>query len=257
MVVNGSSGERYTLNKKARRAGRIYTEYPIMGSGEYIARIFDRKLRKPMIEAEIKEAVYSGNYYEDEQPLNVLYSHNKFIGFLYKGQFDYAIPSSDVAEDVVDIANISGKANNVNLDSGVFAIVLQIAVGIISAVIGWFVIYLAYQRNIDSHMVEFTPLVQDLTKLNYRGIPAIIMGIILQVFVLIKGQKYLNSPIKMTVASFVSNILGIAAFTLLVLGIVFLIQSAITFVMKYLVTIIIVIVVFLWLKKKFFRRGFR
>ena len=85
MVVNGSSGERYNLNRKMRRAGRTYTEYPILGSGGYIARIFDRSLRKPVVEAELKEAVYVGNYYEDEQPLNVLYFHNKFIGFLYKG----------------------------------------------------------------------------------------------------------------------------------------------------------------------------
>lgn len=256
MVVNGSSGERYNLNRKMRRAGRTYTEYPILGSGGYIARIFDRSLRKPVVEAELKEAVYVGNYYEDEQPLNVLYFHNKFIGFLYKGEFDNGIPVSD-PEEMVDEGYTYGKSNNINMDSEMFAIALQVAAGVVAAVIGWFIIYPAYQKTMDSHMAEFTSLVQDLIKLNYHGVPAIITGIILQVAALVKGQKYLNSLIMMTTASFVSNMLGIAVFTLLFMGIVFLIQGAITFVMKYLVIIILVIVAFLWIKMKFFRRQFR
>ena len=37
------------------------------------------------MEAEVKDAVNSGSYYDDERPLNVLYTGGKFAGFLYEG----------------------------------------------------------------------------------------------------------------------------------------------------------------------------
>lgn len=249
MVVNGSSGERYSLNKKKRHTGRTYTEYPIMGSGGYIARIYDRKLRKAMIEAEVKEAVFTGNYYEDEQPLNVLYSRNKFIGYLYKGEFEYEIASNNEETELADADNVYRQSNHI--DSELFVIALQIAAGIVATAIGWFIVYPAYQRTIDSHMTEFSSFVRDLTQLNYKGIPAILVGIILQIVVLIKGSRFLKSPVIMTTASLISNLLGCAVFTLLLTVIVFLIHGAITFVMKYLAVIILLLVGFIWLKGKF------
>ena len=46
MNLNGSSGERYSIDKKKRYTGSTYTDYQIVGSGGYVARILSRGQRK-------------------------------------------------------------------------------------------------------------------------------------------------------------------------------------------------------------------
>lgn len=49
-----------------------------------------------------------------------------------------------------------------------------------------------------------------------------------------------------------ANIVGIVAFTVLFSLILYIVQGAIAFIMRYLVIILLIVVGFLWLKKKLF-----
>lgn len=250
MVVNGSSGERYTLNKKVRRTCRNYTEYPVMGSGVYVARIFDGSQRRPAVEREVRAAADSGSNYDDERPLNALYKHNKFVGFLYQGEI---APPVSPADNTGDYGSDYRRAGNSRGDAGLFIIGIQIAAAVIGAAVGWFIVYPLYAANINESRAEFSTVVQMLADLNYKGIPAIIVGIALQIFVFIKIREYSDSLVIMAAAGVASNITGTVLFTSLLTLIVYLVQGAISFIMRYLALIVILVVGFMWLKKKFFR----
>lgn len=250
MVVNGSSGERYSLNKKMRRPCRNYTEYPVMGSGGYVARILDRSQRRPAVESQVREAAESGSYYDDERPLNALYIHNKFAGFLYQGEIEAPMFSAEHTED----AGVNDRrAGNSGRDAGLFTIGIQIAAAVIGAAAGWFLIYPQYAVNINENWEELSTVVRMLADLNYRGVPAIIAGIVLQIFVFLKAREYTDSQAVMAAAGVAGNIAGAGLFTLLLTLIIYFVQGAIRFIMKYLAVIIILAAALLWIKKKFFR----
>lgn len=252
MVVNGSSGERYRLNGKIRHTFGNYTEYPVMGSGEYIARIFGRGQRKPVVEAAVKDAVYSGAYYDDAQPLNVLYIHNKFAGFLYQGEMCSGRASGE-DEGLSCGGDEDQKTESGGLESGAFLIGLQVAAAVICAAVGRFIVYPVYQGNMNDHWMEFSSLTRWLSGLDYRGIPAVIAGIILHIFVLMKGKRYMDTPIIFVAAGFAGNLAGVILYTLLVTVLLFLIQGVIALIMKYLLTVLLIAGVFLWIRKKFLR----
>lgn len=249
MVVNGSSGERYNLNKKMRRTCRNYTEFPVMGSERYIARIFDKSQRRSAVESEVRKAADIGSYYDDERPLNALYMHNKFVGFLYQGEI---VSSVSPADNTGDTGIDYRRAGSSRVDGGLFMIGIQIAAAVIGAAVGWFMVYPMYATNISESWEGLSTVVQMLAELNYKGIPAIIVGITLQIFVFLKVREYVDSLLIMAAAGVVSNIIGVVLFTLLLTLIVYMVQGAISFIMRYLALIIILVVGFMWLKKKFF-----
>lgn len=133
MNLNGSSGERYSIDKKKRYTGSNYTDYQIVGSGGYVARIFSRGQRKPAIERELLDAAKSGAYYGEERPLNVLYSHNNFVGFLYEGEVMTGVRETAGMENEADSGSYVAAGHN---DQTVFTWVVQISALIIAAAIG-------------------------------------------------------------------------------------------------------------------------
>ena len=137
MNLNGSSGERYSIDKKKRYTGSNYTDYQIVGSGGYVARIFSRGQRKPAIERELLDAAKSGAYYGEERPLNVLYSHNNFVGFLYEGEVMTGVRETAGMENEADSGSYVAAGHN---DQTVFTWAVQISALIIAAAIGIFAV---------------------------------------------------------------------------------------------------------------------
>lgn len=251
MNLNGSSGERYSINKKRRYTGSTYTDYQIVGSGGYVARIFNRSQRKPGVEQELLDAARSGAYYGEERPLNVLYSHNNFVGFLYEGEVAAGFGRPETAGD--ERETDSGYYNTASRSNqNVFLYAVQIAAMIIAIAIGYFAVYPMYLSNVNKNWNELSSLLQTMAGWNVNGIPAIIVGIVFQVFALRKLKDGVDSCFILGGIGLLANIAGIIAFTLLFSLILYIVQGAITFIMRYLVIIILIVVGILWLKKKLF-----
>ena len=233
MNLNGSSGERYSIDKKKRYTGSNYTDYQIVGSGGYVARIFSRGQRKPAIERELLDAAKSGAYYGEERPLNVLYSHNNFVGFLYEGE---------VMTGVRETAGMENEA-----DSG-----RPVAAGLndqteYAAAIGIFAVYPMYLHNLDKNWSGLSSLVQTMAGWNKNGVPAVVVGIVFQIFAFLKLKDGVDSFLVLGGIGLAANIVGIVAFTVLFSLILYIVQGAIAFIMRYLVIILLIVLGFLWL----------
>lgn len=248
MNLNGSSGERYSIDKKKRYTGSTYTDYQIVGSGGYVARILSRGQRKPAIERELLDAAKSGAYYGEERPLNVLYSHNNFVGFLYEGEVVTGSGETAGMENEADSGNYTAGHN----DQTVFTWAVQISALIIAAAIGIFVVYPLYLHNLDKNWSELSSLVQSMAGWNKNGIPAVIVGIVFQIFAFLKLKNDVDSFLLLGGIGLAANIVGIVAFTVLFSLILYIVQGAIAFIMRYLVIILLIVAGFLWLKKKLF-----
>ena len=179
MNLNGSSGERYSIDKKKRYTGSNYTDYQIVGSGGYVARIFSRGQRKPAIERELLDAAKSGAYYGEERPLNVLYSHNNFVGFLYEGEVMTGVRETAGMENEADSGSYVAAGHN---DQTVFTWAVQISALIIAAAIGIFAVYPMYLHNLDKNWSGLSSLVQTMAGWNKNGVPAVVVGIVFQIF---------------------------------------------------------------------------
>ena len=205
MNLNGSSGERYSIDKKKRYTGSNYTDYQIVGSGGYVARIFSRGQRKPAIERELLDEADSGSY--------VAAGHN---------------------------------------DQTVFTWAVQISALIIAAAIGIFAVYPMYLHNLDKNWSGLSSLVQTMAGWNKNGVPAVVVGIVFQIFAFLKLKDGVDSFLVLGGIGLAANIVGIVAFTVLFSLILYIVQGAIAFIMRYLVIILLIVVGFLWLKKKLF-----
>lgn len=249
MNLNGSSGERYSIDKKKRYTGSNYTDYQIVGSGGYVARIFSRGQRKPAIERELLDAAKSGAYYGEERPLNVLYSNNNFVGFLYEGEVMTGVRETAGMENEADSGSYVAAGHN---DQTVFTWAVQISALIIAAAIGIFAVYPMYLHNLDKNWSGLSSLVQTMAGWNKNGVPAVVVGIVFQIFAFLKLKDGVDSFLVLGGIGLAANIVGIVAFTVLFSLILYIVQGAIAFIMRYLVIILLIVVGFLWLKKKLF-----
>ena len=253
MVVNGSAGEKYNLDKKRAYVCRTYTEYPIMGSKSYIARIFDKGQRKPAIEAQVKEAVMQGTYYDDERPLNTLYIRNKFVGFLYQGEIKTAVIPDNTMEN--DYSVETQENNKTSNENKLLSLGIQFVMAVVSVLIGLYLIYPSYESSMDNNWAAFSEIVRKIAMWNYNGIPAVAVGFIMQIIAVLKRKEQFGNFVVSGLRGLIGNLLGVIIYTLIIAALVFLVHGAITFLMKYMVTIIIIVAIFTWLKWKFSRKG--
>ena len=247
MVVKGGGGERYTLNSKNKRAYRTYTDYPI-GNGKYVASILDRRQRNHSIEDEIELAVKNGSYFEDERPLNVLYIGKKFIGFLYEGKEILSETINRDSEEIISKAEkqlprAQGKSEQI------YIIGVQVVMAVLMAIIGIKVIYPILGRFMNEH--QEASVINMLHYLDYKGIPAIIAGLILQIAFFSSSKVRLNNVIYSGLVAMLVNLVGVVLWTLFVLLLMIIIQGAVDFIMKYIGYIILIIVAIVWAKSKF------
>lgn len=240
MLVKGSGGENYTLDKKRKRAYRTFTDYPVSGSEIYVARIMNRSSRSISVEMEVKDCVSSGMYYEDERPLNMLYIRGKFAGFLYEGDGSLTQEPENTPHNELD----APPAHTQGGREGTGILVIQVVAAAAIAIIGKLVVYpllVSYMNSWDN-----SSIISILHYLDYNGIPAILAGITAQIYVF---QKWKDSSIGSMIA-IAANLAGCVCWTIAVLLTMALVMGAIAFFLKYFV----VIVLLLWIKKKFFSR---
>ena len=248
MVVKGGGGERYTLNSKNKKIYRTYTDYPI-GNGKYVARILNRRQRNHSIEDEIELAVKNGSYFEDEQPLNILYMGKKFIGFLYEGKeiFSETI-NRDSEEEIVSktgkhLPQVQGKSEQI------YIIGVQVVMAVLMAIIGIKVIYPILGRFMNEY--QESSVINLLHYLDYKGIPAIIAGLILQIAFFSSSKVRINNVIYSGLVAMLVNLVGVVLWTLFVLILMVVVQGAVDFIIKYIVYIILIIAAIIWAKNKF------
>lgn len=251
MLVKGSGGEKYALDTKRKRTCRTYTDYPV-GGGVYVARIMDRNHRNGTVEAEVKDAVNSGSYYNEERPLNVLYTGRKFAGFLYEG--DGSLLEDMQTEDAPEgaYAPVRGARGG----NGAAAVLcVQGAVAVVMALIGYFAIYPMLRSYMDSN--EESAILSALHYLDYYGVPAILVGIALQAFAWKKFQNYMDNLLVGGLIALVANLMGTVLWTIFVMLIMTIVMGAVAFIMKYIVVIILIFGVWFWIKSKLNSRGRR
>lgn len=246
MVVKGSGGEKYTLNAKNKQAYRAYTDYPV-GNGTYIARILDRSHRSSSVEEEIESAVRSGTYYEEEQPLNLLYMGKKFVGFLYAGNGNFFVET----EGDLETNSMQAKKSSIKANGGmeqVYVIGAQVAAVLVMAAVGMMAIYPILVKFMEAN--PDSSIISMLHYLDYKGIPAIVAGIILQCIVFARTKESINHVIYSGLLAMLVNLAGIVLWTLLVLLLMMIVQGAVDFIMRYLLYIILFIGAGIWLKSK-------
>ena len=129
---------------------------------------------------------------------------------------------------------------------------VQISALIIAAAIGIFAVYPMYLHNLDKNWSGLSSLVQTMAGWNKNGVPAVVVGIVFQIFAFLKLKDGVDSFLVLGGIGLAANIVGIVAFTVLFSLILYIVQGAIAFIMRYLVIILLIVVGFLWLKKKLF-----
>lgn len=253
MLAKGSGGEKYTLDTKKKHVYRTYTDYPVAG-GMYVARIMDRGHRRGDVEAEVKDAVNSGSYYDDERPLNVLYTGGKFAGFLYEGDGSLTQePQDDMSyESGYEGASVPSNRLSGGGSPGAVTLGIQAAVAVVMALVGYFAIYPILGnfmfRNYGSSIVS------TLHYLDYNGIPAILVGIGVQAAVFFKFRDSLENPVIGGLIAAGVNLAGTVVWTVFVMLLMTIVMGAVAFIMKYIVIIVLIIGVYIWIKSKFSRR---
>ena len=251
MLAKGSGGERYTLDTKKKHVYRTYTDYPVAGS-VYVARIMDRGHRKSGVEADVKDAVNSGTYFEDERPLNTLYIGGKFAGFLYEGDGSL----TEASQDNVDGGDYEGfSAPSPRLrggDAGAMVLGIQAAVAVGMALISYFAIYPILKNFIARN--PGSSIVETLHYLDYNGIPAILVGIGLQAAVFFKFRDSLENPVVGGLVAAGVNLAGTIVWTVFVMLLMTIVLGAVAFIMKYIVVIVLILGVYFWIRSKFIRR---
>ena len=110
----------------------------------------------------------------------------------------------------------------------------------------------AYLHNLDKNWSGLSSLVQTMAGWNKNGVPAVVVGIVFQIFAFLKLKDGVDSFLVLGGIGLAANIVGIVAFTVLFSLILYIVQGAIAFIMRYLVIILLIVVGFLWLKKKLF-----
>lgn len=230
MVLNGSSGEKYKIDKKRKNEYGQYTDYSVLGSGGYCARVYNLRNRKHIMETQIKSAVVSGDYIDGEKPLNVLYLGKRFAGFLYEGELaeDYVIQETEQAVR---------KEATAFLTVGWTGLLARVVVGAVMALLGIFLIYpLAVQYGLRD---GYSGLGEMVTVLNYKGIPAVIAGIACQIIVYIKAKSYIDNVVLEVVVAVLANLVGIVVWTVLVL-----------FLARFIVVLILIAGGIQWLRSR-------
>lgn len=248
MTANGSGGERYILSGKGKKGFGSYHDYPVQGTGKYCARIFTRTKRSASAEAEIKEAVYSGGYFEGERPLNVLYIHGKFVGFLYEG----ILAGNEMSVDDAQEGTRSGNGfQQIRTDGNgqLIFIGTQFILILVMLYIGLSIVYPLFLGKISN--IEPDSFAGALTVLDHAGVPAVLAGIALQIYTLLKGKSFFpNLGICLAVAA-IANLAGIIIWTCAVLAIVLLVEGVMSFLARYLISIILLLILIGWIKKRF------
>ena len=87
--------------------------------------------------------------------------------------------------------------------------------------------------------------------LDYKGIPAILAGLVAQIAFYVWSKERLNHVIYSGLAAMLVNLVGVVLWTLVVLLLMVVVQGAIDFIMTYIVYIILIIAAIVWAKKKF------
>ena len=137
MKVTGSLNEIYTLESGKKMVYQGYTDYQVSG-GAYIARIYGRSLRKKDVETVLCRIVYEGTQYGDQRPLNVLYSHGHFCGFLYEGTIPEMSQDNEVGNMIYTNNNnrlCPAVRNNFIFDDDVLSIAIQIVIAIVMGIV--------------------------------------------------------------------------------------------------------------------------
>lgn len=264
MKVKGSSNEQYILESAKKLVCNGYTDYQVIG-GAYVARIFDWNLRKKNVEAVLCQAVYEGTAYGDEKPLNVLYSHGRFCGFLYEGVLPevstmntghtgHLHETSGVSSVIRGGTPVNNGMSSVvqggtPVNNGISGVAVQIAVAVVMGITALFGVF----PFLEGYVIDNagSGVVQMLYYLDYMGIPALITGLVLQIIVLRKIKDIVSNLVLCGVLALVSNLLGSIAWTVFVMMLMALVQGVVSFLMKYLVVIILIVIGFIWLKSKF------
>ena len=252
MKVKGSSNEQYILESAKRLVYSGYTDYQVSG-GTYVARIFDSSLRKKNVEAVLRQAVYEGTTYGDQRPLNILYLHGKFAGFLFEGTIpEINLPKVEHTDFTygATVAQSAAKRGS-SVDNDIWKIALQIVIAIIMGIVAIFGVFPFLERyvldNVESEVVQM------LYFLDYMGIPALVAGLVFQIIVLLKIKDTVSNMILCGTFALIANLLGSIIWTLLVKLLMVFVQGVIMFLMRYLIIIILLGIGFIWIKKKFFR----
>lgn len=251
MLAKGSSGEKYTLDTKKKHVYRTYTDYPVIG-GIYVARIMDRRHRNGSVEADVRDTINSGTYYDDERPLNVLYIGGKFAGFLYEGDGSLTEESRDIGDERGYEGSFMPSARLRGGDMGAMALGIQAVAAVAMALIGYFAIY----PILESFMVKNSgsSIVETLHYLDYNGIPAILVGIGMQAAVFFKFRDSLENPIIGGLIACGVNLAGTIVWTVFVMLLMTLVLGAVAFIMKYIVVIVLILGAYFWIRSKFSRR---
>ena len=95
-------------------------------------------------------------------------------------------------------------------------------------------------------------MVQTMAGWNKNGVPAVVVGIVFQIFAFLKLKDGVDSFLVLGGIGLAANIVGIVVFTVSFSLILYIVQGAIAFIMRYLVIILLIVVGLLWLKKKLF-----
>lgn len=250
MKVTGSMNEIYTLESRKKMVYNGYTDYQVCG-GAYIARIFDRSLRKKDVEAVLCRIVYEGTRYGDQRPLNVLYSHGCFYGFLYEG----TIPEMSQVNEVgnMDYANNNNCFrpavwSNFISDDDVLDVVIQIVIAIAMGIVAIIGVHPFLKNYLLDHVES--GIAQMLYFLDYLGIPALIVGLFFQISVSRRVKNFVNNVILCGLVAMVANLFGSIAWTALVMILITLVQGIVALFLRYLAVIILGWIIFRWLKKK-------
>lgn len=248
MVVKGSCGEKYTLDTKNKRAGYGYIDYPVSGSGDYMARIMRGGNRSRSVELEIRKAVEENGCYENERPLNLLFMWGRFAGFLYEGDGDIREWTDGLQEDDFDTFD-SYRAGGgvVNL-----AIAAQTAAAVIMAVTGKVVVYGVLVRYMDRY--EDSAIIATLHCLDYAGIPAVLAGILLQIYIFRRYRACMENPLLGVLFAMAVNLAGCVCWTVAVVLLMSLVMGAVAFIIRNLVGIVLFAGVILWIRSKVKKR---
>ena len=247
MTVNGSGGERYILGGKGKKGFGGYCDYPVQGTGKYCARIFARTGRNASVEAEIKEAVHSGGDFEGERPLNVLYFHGKFAGFLYEGIL--AGKETYVDESQGTYSGNGFQEIRTGGNEQLIFIGTQLILILAMLYIGLRIVYPLFLDRISN--VDPDSFAAALAVLDHGGHPAILTGIALQIYVVLRWKRsFPNLGVCLAVAA-IANLAGMILWTCTVLAVVLLVDGVMSFLARYLISILFFLFIIVWIKKRF------
>ncbi|MBO5281748.1 MAG: hypothetical protein J6B43_01265 [Lachnospiraceae bacterium] len=209
-----------------------------------MARIFGKVRRSGAAEAEIRDMVSTGGYYEDVMPLNTLYLGSRFAGLLYESDGSLVQMSEEDAENRPAVCKRAGNEDTAEIIVVIVQIVIAVALGVLHRLALYPIIRnFELERNASS-------VIRFLSVLDIEGIPAVLAGTVAQVVVHLKLKDTAFGTVKAGAVAAAANFVAALLWMLLLMVLMVLVDGAVAFLMRYLVIIVLIAVGIKWLKRK-------